>query len=71
MGYVKILKRGGDDYYDYKDALKEGKKHLKAAMKAFETICELTEEMEEEYSERDEYDEQDGMQERRSMRRKR
>lgn len=77
MGFVRIMKRGGDDYYEYKDALKEGKKHLKAAMTAFETICELTEEMEDEYSERggmsrrEEYDEKDGMRERGAMRRMR
>lgn len=42
MGLVTIMKRGGDDYREYKEA-------VKMAKMAIETICELTEEMEEEY----------------------
>jgi len=47
MGLVTIMKRGGDDYREYKKA-------VKMAKEAIETICELTEEMEDEfgYSER-------------------
>ena len=45
MGLIRIMERGGDDYREYKKA-------VKAAKKAIETICELTEDMEEEYGER-------------------
>ena len=62
MGIVHIMERGGDDYRDYKKA-------LKMAKKAIETLCELTEEMEDEYgySERGGYsrrDEHEDMEER-------
>jgi hypothetical protein len=65
MGFVRIMKRGGDDYYEYKKALKMAKKSI-------ETLCELTEDMEDEYSERGgmsrrEYEEDD-MSERRYRR---
>lgn len=49
MGIVHIMKRGGSDYHDYKEALMEAKKSVKAAKKAIEYICELTGEMEDEY----------------------
>lgn len=49
MGLVHIMKRGGSDYHDYKDALMEAKKSVKAAKKALDYICELTEDMESEY----------------------
>ena len=73
MGYISILKRGGEDYHDYKDALKHAKKSIMSAKKAIEEICELTEDMEDEYgySERDEErhrGEYDEMRERRSRR---
>jgi len=45
MGLIHIMKRGGDDYRDYKEA-------VKMAKEAIETICELTEEMEEQFGER-------------------
>lgn len=45
MGLVTIMKRGGEDYREYKKA-------VKMAKEAIETICELTEEMEEQYGER-------------------
>lgn len=48
MGIVHIMERGGDDYRDYKKA-------LKMAKKAIETLCEITEDMEDEYG----YDERD------------
>ena len=65
MGIVHIMKRGGDDLYEYKKA-------LKTAKKAIETLCELTEDMESEYgySERDER-EYDDMHERGMRRRMR
>lgn len=45
MGLIHIMERGGDDYREYKKA-------VKMAKEAIDTICELTEEMEEEYGER-------------------
>lgn len=69
MGIVHIMSRGGEDYREYKRALKMAKKSI-------ETLCELTEEMEDEYGyeERGGYsrrDESGEMEERggRSMRR--
>ena len=58
MGIVHIMKRGGEDYHDYKKA-------LKMAKKAIDTLCEITEDMEEEYD----YEERDDeMHERRGRR---
>lgn len=45
MGLLHIMKRGGDEYREYKKA-------VKMAKEAIETICELTEDMETEFSER-------------------
>lgn len=45
MGIVHIMERGGDDLYEYKKALKMAKKGIEA-------LCELSEEMEDKYSER-------------------
>ena len=45
MGIVHIMERGGEDLYEYKKALKTAKKSI-------ETLCELTDEMEDKYSER-------------------
>ena len=42
MGLIRIMERGGSDYHEYKKA-------IKMAKKAIETICDLTEDMEEEY----------------------
>lgn len=42
MGIIHILERGGDDYREYKKAVKDAKR-------AIDTICSLTEDMEEEY----------------------
>jgi hypothetical protein len=39
------MERGGEDYREYKKAVKKAKE-------AIETICELTEDMEEQYGER-------------------
>lgn len=52
MGYLRIMERGGDDYREYKAALKTAKKSI-------ETLCELTEEMEDEYGERRGYSRRD------------
>lgn len=57
MGLAIIRARGSDDYREYKKA-------VKMAKEAIETICELTEDMEEEYGERG-YGERDGYDERR------
>lgn len=66
MGLIHIMKRGGDDLYEYKKALKMAKKGI-------EMLCEISEEMEDEYGygERGSYrrEEEDDMQERGSMRR--
>lgn len=45
MGLITIMKRGGEEYREYKKA-------VKMAKEAIETICELTEDMEEEFGER-------------------
>ena len=45
MGLIHIMERGGDDYREYKKA-------VKMAKEAIDTICELTEEMEHEFGER-------------------
>jgi len=45
MGLLHIMSRGGDEEYRFKRALKKAKT-------AIEEICELSEEMEEEFSER-------------------
>lgn len=68
MGLIHIMERGGDDYREYKKA-------VKMAKEAIETICELTDEMEEQYGERRGYrmrggssyrsEDWDGMEERR------
>ena len=58
MKLVRIMEKGGEDYREYKRA-------LKMAKKAIETICEISEDMEDEYSERggmssrEEWDEDD------------
>ena len=50
MGLITIMKRGGEDYREYKEA-------VKMAKEAIDTICELTSEMEEQYGERSGYGE--------------
>lgn len=69
MRLVRIFERGGEDLHEYKRALKKAKE-------AIEIICELSEDMEDKYSERSESrmrggyrdDEWDDMRERRSRR---
>lgn len=66
MGLIHIMERGGDEEARFKKA-------LKMAKSAIDEICELSEEMEEQYSERGGYRarggygsrEWDGMEERR------
>lgn len=59
MGLYRIVERGGEDYRDYK-------KELMKAKKAIEALCEITDDMEDEYgyserrSERDEMEERGG-----------
>jgi len=50
MGLIKIMERGGEDLRDYKRALKMAKEGI-------EMLCDLTEDMEEQYSARDGYGE--------------
>lgn len=59
MGYLRIMERGGEDYREYKKALKMAKKSI-------ETLCELTEDMESEYGygERHPRDEHEDIEER-------
>lgn len=45
MGLIHIMERGGEDYRDYKTA-------LKTAKRAIDALCEITEDMEEEFGER-------------------
>jgi len=45
----------GGDVREYKSALKEAKRSLERATEAVDTICELSDEMEDEYSERGDY----------------
>ena len=53
MGLIRLMEKGGSDYHEYKKALKMAKKGI-------EMLCDLTEDMEDEYGygERDdrEYD---------------
>jgi hypothetical protein len=46
MRLVKIMERGGSDLREYKRALKKAKD-------AIDLICDLTDDMEDKYSERD------------------
>ena len=45
MKVIRLMEKGGEDYREYKKA-------VKMAKKAIETICELTDDMEEQYGER-------------------
>ena len=49
MRLVKIMERGGSDLREYKKALKKAKD-------AIDLICDLTDDMEDKYSERDDED---------------
>lgn len=55
MGFIRMMERGGDDYYEYKKALKEAKEAIKKANKSIEEICEITEDMEDSISNRGGY----------------
>ncbi len=52
MKVVKVSSRDGEELVDYKTALKKLKKHLKGAKESLDVICELSDDMEEEYSSR-------------------
>lgn len=45
MGIIHIMERGGDELREYKKALRMAKKSI-------ESLCELTDDMEDKYSER-------------------
>ena len=65
MGIIHIMERGGSDYHEYKKA-------LKLAKKSIETLCELTEDMEDEYGYGERYskkEDRDEFEERSRMRR--
>lgn len=49
MKMIHIRERGGDEVGEYKEALMMAKKSAKKMMEAMETLCDLTEEMEDEY----------------------
>lgn len=55
MGLIHIMERGGSDYHDYKKALKKAKEASYDMKEAIEAICELTDDMEEQYGERSGY----------------
>lgn len=46
------MEKGGDEYYEYKKALKNAKEAVKKMKESIEEICELTEDMEDQYSTR-------------------
>lgn len=49
MKVIHIKERGGDEVYDYKKAIKSAKRGADMVLEAMQTICDLTEEMEDEY----------------------
>lgn len=54
MKAIRVMRyRNEDDYHDYKKALEKAKEHTAKAHRAIEKLCELTEDMEDEYGERD------------------
>ena len=58
MKVARIIRyRGSDDYREYKKALEKAKEHTAMAHRAIEKLCELTEDMEDEYGERDDDEE--------------
>lgn len=59
MGLIRIMERGGDDYRDYK-------KELKKAKAAIEALCDITEDMEDEYGYKERKSGYDDMDERSS-----
>ena len=48
MRLVKIMERGGEEYHDYKKALRKAKESI-------DILCELTEDMEDQYGSRGNY----------------
>jgi len=49
MRVIHFKDSGGGELHEYKSALKEAKSSIKRAVNAIETICDLSEDMEEEY----------------------
>lgn len=60
MGYRVISFRDGSEARDFKDAMEMTKEGMHMARKGFEKICELSEEMIEQYGERGSYGERYG-----------
>ena len=54
-----IRERGDEDYRDYKKALSKAKSYTAKAHQAIEELCELTEDMEDEFGERDDYEDEE------------
>ena len=57
MGYRVISFRDGSEARDFKEAMEMTKEGMRMAQKGFERICELSEEMTEQYGERGDYGE--------------
>lgn len=60
MGYRVISFRGGADAREFKEAMEMTKEGMHMARKGFDKICELSEEMAEQYGERGSYGERYG-----------
>ena len=60
MGYRVISFRDGSEARDFKEAMEMTKEGMRMAKKGFEKICELSEEMTEQYGERGSYGERYG-----------
>jgi len=60
MGFIHIFERKGEEYGEYMEALKKAKKATEMAGEAIDTICDLTEEMEDQYGD-DNYSERRGV----------
>ena len=70
MKVARVIRyRGEDDLREYKDALKKAKEYTAKAHRSIEKLCELTEDMEDEYGERDDDDYEDREMRRRMGRR--
>lgn len=61
MSYRVISFRDGNEARDFKEAMEMTKEGMRMAKKGFEKICELSEEMTEQYGERGDYGERYSM----------
>ncbi len=67
MGFIHIFERKGEEYVEYMEALKKAKKATEMAGEAMDILCDLTEEMEDQYGDEN-YGERRGGSMRGSMR---